>query len=680
MRPAGTLQRILSNQLLKLVQPILQPLNRPMLSQAPATPPSQTPASTDNSPTYTFVAVTTAGSKAPVRPELAAVTAPVVPTAPPVPAGSSATAGAQTATTAWTPKPATIAPIASVNSSTASGAFAGTYADASGGGSSAGGSGSASAAASVATATSAGSGKSAASSSPAAAFEDVVFGSNSLTIASADHSATGGGAAGGSGGGGSADTASTSSSSPKSTASNLTVSPTATILIPSSTGTITETNTGMLRGWGTPTESGKLIMSGVAVADGDGIDRTLNLTHFNTIQTAGPASAQTSSQPAQSSAQVATIASTPAALSSPAPVTTGSTAAGSGTAAAIATASTTPKIAAATPAATAAPAQTSATVQSIAPAQAVASVPSIQSGNSTASTAAVNTTVATAAGFDQVSFVPSPASTTIATTPGGSPQSGLNQQSGISGDATSAPPLGTIAPPLNGWYAIDHGRLCMNLQASPTSPTQLSWGDDPDGSLSLINSLRLSIRSDSTGTLPSQLSLLSPDRSDAMNLSEITGATIGLWTIDPAAGAISDASLEIHYDTLLANALGANPDSISLWTLNAQTDQWSEVGQNYLVLDTTDSLILGSAQDFSAFAVSAIPAPGADVDFIRAHQLAMIYDSPMRAHHDAAIAGLAAATPGNSFASSTSSIPEPVGLPLLAITLGLLGRRRRRAL
>ncbi len=617
--PAGTLQRMISNQIRRLVQPILQPLNQPMLSQAPATPPTpQT--STDTGSAYTYTITGTPVQSAPTLPMLTRATPTAVETTPSVVAGNNTT-NAQTASSSWTstylpPTPSTS--VANTNSATSASP---SLADSASGGSSsstggaAGGSTGGLPAFAIATPAAS---RSFGSTSAAAQFADVVIGTNSLTIASASR-ATGAG----------------SSTTVKSNTSSLTQSPTATILIPSSTGTITETNTGELRGWGTPTASGSLVMAGVTVADGDGVDRTLNFTPFSSIQTTVPASG------AQTASAANTIAITP-------PISSSSTL----------TKSVTPSSSVVLTASTGTPA-----------------------GTTVGSTSTTNS-----AGFDAVTV------TGTATTGSSSTTTDSNSAASISATSTGAsgttststittPPPGTIAPPLNGWYAVDHGRLCMNLEPSTTSPNVLTWGDSANGSLSLINSVRLSISGDSSTVLPSQLSLMSPDRDDAMNLSQITGVTIGLWKVDSATGSIADANLEVHYDTLLANALGADPDSIDLWALNAQTDQWTAVAPDTLVLDTTDDLVFGSAQDFSAFAVSAIPAPGADIDLIRAHQLAMINDSPVMAHHDDAMPGGIAAMPSvadPSGPSGVSSIPEPVGLPLLALGLGLLGRRRRK--
>jgi hypothetical protein len=227
--------------------------------------------------------------------------------------------------------------------------------------------------------------------------------------------------------------------------------------------------------------------------------------------------------------------------------------------------------------------------------------------------------------------------------------------------------LGAITPPTNGWYAIDRGGLCLGLQPSPTNNSVLTWGDDPSASvLTLTNSVRLSISS-STATndsTPAQLSLLAPDRGDVPNLSQIAGATIGVWQVDDAdsqPGTIADADLTICYDSLLANAMGATQNSVDLWTYNSTSDNWAPVDPATFALDTVDHLVYGSAEDFSYFAVSATPAPDANLLFIRANQLATIGDPT---------------SPSNG----TQVVPEPTTLSLLALGAGLLGRRRRRAM
>jgi hypothetical protein len=233
--------------------------------------------------------------------------------------------------------------------------------------------------------------------------------------------------------------------------------------------------------------------------------------------------------------------------------------------------------------------------------------------------------------------------------------------------------LGAVTPPTDGWYAVNRGRLCLGLEQSATDSSVFTWGDAPNSSvLTLTNSVRIKLNSDSAeaagATDPSalQLSLLAPDRSDIPNLSEITGATIGIWQVDDSTtsgvGMIGDADLTICYDSLLANAFGATQNSVELWTFNAPDDTWSEVDPATFALDTVDHLVYGSAQDFSYFAVSAPPAPDANVLFVRANQLASISDP----------AGDSSQPP-----AGTQVVPEPTGLALLALGAGLLGRRRR---
>ncbi len=185
--------------------------------------------------------------------------------------------------------------------------------------------------------------------------------------------------------------------------------------------------------------------------------------------------------------------------------------------------------------------------------------------------------------------------------------------------------------------------------------------------------MRLALGSRAAGTeadnaSPTQLALLAPDRNDAPNISEISGTPIGLWKIYSPTGSVADASLTISYDDLLANALGASQSSIELWTLNTPSDTWQLVDPTSFALDTVDHLVYGSADDFSYFAVAATPAQGADVEFIRAHQLAVINDQLIASPSGQSIG------PG---AGASQSVPEPVALPLLALGAGLLGRRRR---
>jgi hypothetical protein len=352
------------------------------------------------------------------------------------------------------------------------------------------------------------------------------------------------------------------------------------VQIPTLNGTVTETNTGLLRGWGTIQKSGILQINGQVVADGSGIDRTLDLRTFSAVETAS------NLPPATASASIA-----------------------------------------------------------------MPSVISPSTGSSTSVSGASRVTTTSFASSLTMAAVGASDGTTLT-------------------DTTTAPLLtpGAILPPSNGIYAVNHGRVCLSLQPSSTDSSVLTWGENPNAPvLKLTNSVRIALTSDGTSlddpTL-TQLALLAPDRTDAPKLSEITGTTIGLWKVGDTGGEISNANLTISYDSLLANALGATQDSVQLWTLNVPSDSWELVTPDSFALDTADHLVYGSAEDFSYFAVSAIPSPDANVEFIRAHQLAVINGAP----------GIAA---GSS--SPSSSVPEPTGLGLLAAaSAGLLGRRRRR--
>ena len=310
-------------------------------------------------------------------------------------------------------------------------------------------------------------------------------------------------------------------------------------------GSVTQSSTGIIRGWGTIDRTGTLDMNGKVVADGQGIDRTLNLTSFSAVQTQLP------------TASAAT--------------TDGSIAASSSAANSV-------------------------------------------TSNSIGAVAAV----------------------------------------------TPSPTAAAISAEGNGWFAVNHGRLELPLKASASDSSVLTWGDAPSAqNLSLVNSVRLDLQAGadtSTDPVPTELALMSPDRSDAPDLSQISGVPIGLWAVDPSAGDISSAELDICYDSSLADELGASISSLELWTLGGATDSWQPVDFNSLVVDASDHVVSGYAQDFDYFAVSVTPAPGQNAAELVAHHLSQI---------------------GDSGSGGSQSVPEPVMLPLLALGGALLGRRRR---
>jgi RNA polymerase sigma factor (sigma-70 family) len=373
------------------------------------------------------------------------------------------------------------------------------------------------------------------------------------------------------------------------TSSNPTASPASLIQIPAIGGTVIESSTGEVKGYGIVNRTGTLQMNGKVVADGQGVDRTLNLASFTAVQTS---------------------AATP-------PVATD----------AVATPS----------AAGAAPAGASIAMASVDPSAAFSSTLSNGLTTSTAATAS----------SDQCSVTTSKTTSAV-----------QSDSDNDSASATSSP-----RQRQDGWYAIHHGRLTLPLFASSTSPSTLTWGDDPDApTLTLVNSVRLALQTDgaaaATAVDPTQtrLSLLATDRSDAPDLVQISGATIGLWQVDSPTGSLPATDLTVCYDSVLADDLGASPSSVELWTYGTTTDTWQPVDASSFALDTTDHLVSGSASDFSYIAVSVDPSPGHNPQDLAASDLVEV----------------SVQAPNN-----IQSVPEPVGLSLIIASTALLGRRRR---
>jgi RNA polymerase sigma factor (sigma-70 family) len=357
-------------------------------------------------------------------------------------------------------------------------------------------------------------------------------------------------------------------------------------------GTVTETSTGVLSGYGAIKRTGTLWNNGKVVADGDGVDHTLNLTSFTAVATSVSSAQDGLSQ------------------------STGSQSIGS---------------------------------QSIAsPSAASVSTLSPTLGALAAASGAVPTSTTT---YGQSRSAPFTATNSYASASSQTPTPSPNISSGSTANT-------------EGWYAVNHGRLTMDAYTG-SNPSVLTWGENPDDDrLGLVNSVRLELSSSawaSGTTAPLDLSLLAPDRDDIPGLSQLDGVPIGLWEVDPAAGALPGADITVCYDAVLASELGASPSSLNLWTLGPDST-WQPVSASSLVLDTQDSLISGYSTDVSYFAVTAIPAEGTDVNQLVAEHLSQVGDQP---------------TPTIQY-NAPSGVPEPTTLlPLIAIGAGLLGRRRR---
>ncbi len=385
----------------------------------------------------------------------------------------------------------------------------------------------------------------------------------------------------------------------------------AVIQIPALNGLVTESSNGQLRGYGTITRTGSLTINpnGMVIADGSGVDRTLNLRSITSIVDASSSTA--SSNPTLASVNTATSNAVNSANSS-------SAASGSG-------ASNT----------------------------ANSNRPLPGNGSSTLSGLSGTTTYAqNAAAANLTAMTESPTPT-------------LNPNGG------SAFPSSVDTA---GWYAVNHGRLSLSLE-SGSDKSVFTWGEDPASTrLNLVNSVRLNLEGQTAGasgtadaSAPTALSLLASDRSDVPDLSQMFGVPIGIWEVDPSSGSLTDASISICYDGLLADELGASPSSIDLWTLGGPGSTWQPVDPSTLLVDTSDDLISGYAPDVSYFAVAVTPAPGTDVSQLVAHHLSQVGSKPTPFFTSALTAPVAA----------PEVVPEPTTLMPLLAGAALLSRRRR---
>ncbi len=170
-------------------------------------------------------------------------------------------------------------------------------------------------------------------------------------------------------------------------------------------------------------------------------------------------------------------------------------------------------------------------------------------------------------------------------------------------------------------------------------------GADPsDSTLDLVNSVEIDPTS-SNCSEPPALSLVAPDRSDLPSLAGLGGMPIGMWQVDPTSDSIASADLTVRYDSALVQSLGASESSVQLWTYGS--DAWQPVPPATFSLDTADDLVSGAASGISYFAVTADASDAPPISAQATDQVA-------------------------------PSVPEPVGLGLLATATLLLGGRRRR--
>jgi len=160
----------------------------------------------------------------------------------------------------------------------------------------------------------------------------------------------------------------------------------------------------------------------------------------------------------------------------------------------------------------------------------------------------------------------------------------------------------------SGWYAVNKGKLVMNVSGTAAAKT-LYWGA-PTGAFSatsLVNSAMVTFNAN-TAQADVSISLLSADRSDIANLFSQPGlpvsasGVIGLWQITENS-ANTWEGLTIRYDNALA--AGATP---SLYYISGSSGTWTLVNStvdatNYLISDNMASL------DSGYYAVT-VPEPG----------------------------------------------------------------------
>ncbi len=256
--PTINIQHILTDQLKKLMEPLMQPLSRPLMSQAPTRPAS--PIVTASGATG-YVPPLMAQPTSVVAPAIAKAAGPKVEIAPAVPPMTIASNTAPAASDLTPPylrysnvsasppakddSKATPAAVVADESSAASAGMA------AGGGSGMGAGGAEGYAAAI---------RANYSSPIAGRSSDISIQTNNMVVGSASTTAV---------------------ASPK-----VVAMPAAEIQVPAVGGTVTETSTGLLRGWGTIQKTGTLQVNGQIVADGSGVDRTLNLSAFSAVETA----------------------------------------------------------------------------------------------------------------------------------------------------------------------------------------------------------------------------------------------------------------------------------------------------------------------------------------------------------------------------------------------------------
>lgn len=160
-----------------------------------------------------------------------------------------------------------------------------------------------------------------------------------------------------------------------------------------------------------------------------------------------------------------------------------------------------------------------------------------------------------------------------------------------------------------GWYAVNHGKLSMNVSGT-VAATTLNWGA-PTGSLAtgnLVNSAQLTFNA-STAPSAISISLLATDRTDIAalfgqaGLPAGPGNVIGLW--DMVNGSANTwTGLSFRYDDALAG--GQSP---VLYYIPNSAGTWSQIATTVDLLNFTISDNVASLNS-GYYALLVVPEPG----------------------------------------------------------------------